>query len=307
MSQAAIPNVGDLADLIPSFLRSLRAQNKSDRTVATYREAAVQFLDFLVETGRPTAVAEIRRDDVEAFIEKLLATKSAATSNNRYRGLSSLFKFLISFGEIDHSPMERMSPPKLVEVEVPVITEARLKKLVKACSGTLPEDRRDAAVIRLFIDTGMRLSELANLKVDDIDLDNRTATVMGKGRRPRQCSFGTKAAGALDRYIATVRARSPRARTTDALWLGNRGPLGAPGIRFIVERRAEQAGIGHLHAHQFRHSFAHGWQVDEGNETDLMRLMGWKSREMLNRYAASAGAERAAASYQRRISPGDRL
>ena len=62
--------------------------------------------------------------------------------------------------------------------------------------------------------------------------------------------------------------------------------MGAPGIRSLIERRANTAGIGHVHAHLFRHSFAHRWLAEGGNETDLMRLVGWRTREMLSRYGA---------------------
>jgi len=302
-------SVGDLSALIPEWRRSLYAANKADKTISTYTEASEQLVSFLQRSGMPTAVANVRREHVEAFIEHLRdGGKSAATLNNRYRSLVSLFKWLKEDGEISASPMENISPPLVPEQPVPVLSAEDVSTMLDACrKGKAFDDVRDEAAIRLFVDTGMRLAELTNLTVMDIDLDDRIAVVTGKGRRRRSCPFGNKTMGVIGKYLRQ-RARRDDAAYTDALWLGSRGPLTTAGVRALIERRAKQAGIDGVHAHLFRHFAAHHAMSNETlGDNDVMRLFGWRSREMLSRYASSAADARAMAAYRRKPSLGDRL
>jgi site-specific recombinase XerD len=252
----------------------------------------------------PTNVESITREHVEERLAETPRTRKANTAANQHKPPRAFFGWLVEQCEITASPLRNIKPPRIPEEPPPVLAKARIDRLLKVCAGKDFDSRRDGAIIRLLFDTGLRRGELAGLKVDDVDLDLNVVGVVGKLRRPRAVPLGKRTALALDRYLR-VRGQHRYADLPD-LWLGRRGAIRPDGFFDILQKRAKQAGIGHIHPRLFRHAFAHQWLSLGGQEQDRMVLTGWRSRGMLGRYGASAAAERARDAY-RRLSPGDRL
>jgi len=287
----------DIRDYLRSFSVALRAANKAPRTVQTYVLAVEQFAIFLDEHGHPTGLDAIDRASVREHLAWLVEHRAAATAAQRYASLRQFFRWAVEEGELDASPMDGIKKPRVPDKPVPVLGDDQLRALLDACQGRGFEELRDTALLRLFIDTGSRLSEIADLKVGDVDLDRQQLLTVIKGQHLSVKYYGVKAAQALDRYERARRRH--RYASLDWLWLAQKGRLSASGVAQVVKRRAEMAGIGHVNPHRFRHTFAHRWLAEGGNEGDLVRLMGWKDRQMLSRYGSSAAQGRAEDAYRR--------
>lgn len=294
-----------LHDLSRSFARHLKAEGLADRTLTIYGQAITFYSKWLVEQDREPVLDELTRAAIREWLAQLSERGlEPGTVKTRYRGLFRFCGWLVDEGELEENPMAKLSPPVPKAKPVPILSDEELAALLKACGGKEFSDRRDEALIRLLLDCGVRVSEACGLSVADVDLDQTVAMVRGKGNKVRPVYFSARTARALDRY-ARMR-RTHRWGHLDAFFLTQRGPLSPDGARERMKVRGAQAGITDLHPHRFRHTFAHDFLVNGGQERDLKRLAGWSSDVMLERYGASAADARAKAAAQR-LKRGDRV
>jgi site-specific recombinase XerD len=244
----------------------------------------------------PSQVSALNREHVESFVEYLLDRTSASTAATRYRGLQQFFRWLQEDGEITTNPMLNMRPPKFDDKEVAVVDADDIRKVLATCRGRTFEDRRDEAVLLLFLDLGLRLGELTHLTLDDIDLDSgevRIRSEIAKRNRERTVQMGAGAERALDRYLRK-REEHHKAQSTDRVWIGEKGALTDSGIVQLIRRRCKRAGLDYLiHPHALRHTAAHMYKARGMSDDNLMYLFGWKSAQMLMRYGRSAQGTRA--------------
>jgi len=287
-----------ISDLIPDWELSLQSDNKSEKTVYSYVLSAQLFEKFLAAKKLPTTVLDITPAHVQAFQVDTLRKNKPTTAMVRFKSLQQFWKWCVGAGEVVESPMGRnangelkVKPPKVVDPRIDVVSDPNLKKLVKSCQGTDAEDRRDLAMVRMFLSTGCRLGELTNLTIEDIDQREREILVTGKGNRIRTVRYGVKAAEALNTHLRELKRRGI---ATGPVWIGRNGHgLTPSGMTQVLRRRCRAAGLPQLHWHQFRHTAADKWYSGEGSEGNAMKHFGWSTATMARRYGASNAEQRA--------------
>jgi site-specific recombinase XerD len=300
----------DFEALVESWDLALRADGYSDNTLRSYRRALRSFAEWLAVDHRDVGVPDVRRDHVRGWVVHVRDTTSSGTARSHFAGVRHFFRWCVDEAETELDPTEGIKTPRPNDPTTPVLDVDEIRKLLATCTGNDFIDRRDAAIILVFLDCGLRLAELGGLQVEGVDLRERVLLVEGKGSnrsgpRRRAVPFGVKCGRALDRYLRE-RRKHPFAGQPQ-LWLGsrNRATLTASGVDRMLERRAAVAGIK-FHVHMLRHTWASASRSAGLSEGDLMTLGGWRSRAMLDRYGKVAAGDRAREAY-RRLSFGDRL
>ena len=289
--------------LIPSYRTHQRSKQRADRTVELSELYVRKLAEWLESEQRSLAVGDITNRVLEEYLSALGESVSATTVGIHYRTLRAFFGWLEREEEIDRNPFAKMTQPKADDRPVPVFTADELRSLLATTDGRDFTKRRDRAIMLTLIDTGVRLGELLSMSVERIAYDAQLVEIEGK-TGTRFVNFGATAWEAVDRYL---RARSSHQFVDrPELWISHKGSFGGSGVAQMLKRRGREAGVTDVHPHRFRHTFAHQWLAEGGQENDLVQLAGWTSNQMVARYGRSAAAARAIEA-KRANSPGDRL
>ncbi len=251
-------HVGPIDELLEAYERFLVAErNLSPYTLRNYRTDLADFVHFMAEAEKADPLA-INRQSFRRYLGDLLDRRVAPASVSRkVSTIKGFFRFLHREGKLPANPLALVSPPKREKRLPHVLGRDDLVALIEAADETTPGGLRNRAILELMYAAGVRLSEIAGLDLENLDLAEHTVRVRGKGNKERIVLIGQPAAKALARYLGEGRRHLADA-TTPALFLNrNGGRLSGRSIQKIVRTHALRAGLDQrVHPHLLRHSFA---------------------------------------------------
>jgi len=280
----------ELPQLIRHFESFNRSERKSPRTIEWYTYVLEFFYHWLKEEGLPTQLQGIGEAEVREFILYLQDRKvngkslSSHTVANRVRGVKGFFSWLAQEGYTDYPVLERLKVPKTDDILIEPLTEAEVDRLFQSTNASSALGSRNTAIIALFLDAGLRLSELSNLKEENVHLDARYIKVMGKGSKERMLPLGAKCHRAMLHYYYHFRPESAHSGV-DTFFLTLDGyPLTNKAVKSFIARLSKSANVPRLHPHLCRHTYATWFLLNGGDVFLLKQTLGHTTLAMVEHY-----------------------
>jgi integrase/recombinase XerC len=233
-------------------------RNASPYTVRNYRADLADFFKFL-KGKELTLLNEVDRHVLRDYLSHLVEVGIAKASIARkLSAIRSFYRYLVREEIISENPIEQVSSPKLDKRLPSFLTREEMEKLLGAPDLSTPLGQRDRALLELLYASGLRVSELASLTPEQIDLNSNEIRVWGKGSKERMVLMGEPAAAALKSYLKEGRTKLLGKKRSQALFLNRYGQrLPARSVQRLLEGHAKKAGIGkRVHPHMLRHTFA---------------------------------------------------
>ena len=265
-----------LREQIGRFLDSIRRENVSGHTLRAYGGDLSQFAEFIEHRpAPPDRAAAIDLLAVREWLADLYRRKlSPATMRRKLGALRSFFEFAVRAGEADLNTARLLATPKTPGTLPRVMTAEQTSNLLDSAARQPrgPSTARDLAILEMLYGCGLRVSELVGANLDDIDFGERWLRVRGKGRKERQVPLPSKAAEALERYLAT---RPPKTKERAVFVNPGGRRLTDRTVRNIVKVYATHfAGDSSIHPHSFRHAYATHLLADGADLRAIQELLG---------------------------------
>ena len=294
--------------LVEGYRLCAATEGKSPNTIAIVTSSVGYFHAFLDARGLPTNVEAIGPGEIRAFILHLQG--KACFSNHRFtppqeRGLSrhtvncylrsirAFWGWLAAEGILDNNPFKRVKLPKPQDKVIPTFSPDQVVQLCSVINLQTAEGYRDYAIVLTLLDTALRVSELTNIRMDDLWLDQGLLKVLGKGGKERLIPIGREVQRVLWRYTNRCRPR-PQNGNCDFLFITRDGGKMTRGrIEILMKRYGQKAGIRGVRCspHTLRHTAAVAFLRNGGNVFSLQRLLGHSSLEMTRHYCELADVD----------------
>jgi integrase/recombinase XerC len=272
-----------MKDPLAAFLRHLASeQDASPHTLRSYRADLLEFVQHAGHGDSPDWLAAVDARTVRAFLVRLHERGlDAVTIARKLAAVRSWFRFLVRRGVLERNVAREVRGPRMPKKLVSFLTIDEATVLMDGKPAAGPGRARDAAVLELLYASGLRVSELVGLDLDDVDRARQTVRVLGKGRKERIVPYGGRAASALAAHLTT------RGDARGPLFANRRGGrLTVRSIHSIVRRRARACGITRrVSPHTLRHTFA-THLLDAGADLRMIQeLLGHSRLSTTQRYA----------------------
>lgn len=283
-----------MQSIVALFTLAKRADGRSPRTIQDYHRCLDPFAAWC--TAQSLTLGNLTRSDVRRYVVKLRSNGwSEATVGIHIRNLRTFLRWCYDEELITSNLALAMQAPRQIIRDETPLSPHECAHLVAACTGD-QQATRDKALILMFIDTGLRIGEMASIKRDDVHITGEgrgwIRIYATKTKTYRFVILGQRVVTALTKYLGQRRDKYVE------LWIGKRGPLAKEAIYRIVKKRGAAAGIKRVHPHIFRRTFATLWFDNDGDPERLRVLAGWSSATlalMLKTYIGSDREQLAAA------------
>ncbi len=314
-----------LRSLAKGYVLTHQTEGSSPRTVEYYQGALDRFLWYAqrqewLDDARLLTQWQIREflgyvaTEIHRWDKKGNGSESSSrrasprTVHHYYSVLRAFFNWAVKEDFLTESPVAKVRLPKPQQKVIRPYTVEQIKRMLQVCDHDYQHNAkflgsRNKATILILLDSGLRVSELANIKLPDIDVERGWIKVVGKGTKERVVHIGKVAQKALWRYLMYHGENNRQ-----ELWLSEEGgPLQASGIQSAIDRLKKRAGINEEGCvHRFRHTFALSFLRADRNPFNLQYLLGHNSLEMVRHYTATLGMEDALKAHEK-ASPADLL